>query len=177
MPEPVHEHIAALPDLKIAHELIEEIGDDIVPMIEKGEHHDVSELEEGYGIYPKEFNDNYHFDDEEGFDEMDHDIPEKREHEEVDYNKLLKERDESHVVPMKSEHTEDIHYQPKKDWKADFHGHGEFEDLEEAADLPPTHHYEHSDGVDEFLEDAPKGLTPKTPAKDDPRLKIPKGKT
>lgn len=89
------------------------------------------------------------------------------------------------MIPEKSEHEEhDVHSLPKDVWRADFHS---IDD--------PRHHYDHS--IDEFdgedhsynhhyesgeneidEEDNGKGmLTPKTPEKDDPRLKIPSGKS
>lgn len=68
-------------------------------------------------------------------------------------------------------------------WTPQFHGdedprhhyeHSQAEDVEE--DHSYRHHYSHEDGISE--DDLPHGmLTPKTPEKDDPRLKIPQGKT
>ena len=190
-----HEHIeeayaeAVLPVDARTHEHIEEEHDESHPIIEKGEHHEQHEHPHEvaeYGVYPEEFNDNYHFDDEAGFDEMDHVIPEKREH--FNYNEAMKMaveeneleegeyEDASHIIPTKGEHVDDVHYQPKNKWTPEFHGHGDF-DEEETEEKDSLHRSEPSDGVNEYLEDAPKKLTPKTPAKDDPRLQIPKGKS
>lgn len=70
-----------------------------------------------------------------------------------------------HYIPHKGEHHEkDVHNLPKEKWKAEYHGGNE----------------EEEDVIDEVI--VPKEvehamLKPKEPNADDPRLKIPQGKT
>lgn len=125
------------------------------PIIEKGEHH--------------------HLEEDDVYEDAEHIIPEKSER----YEEPHVEGD--HVIPSKMEHRHhDVHALPRELWNPDFHGHGDHHSMEEDASY--MHHYGHADGIDdEYLEDeeenaGPK-LKPKEPAKDDPRLKIPKGKT
>ena len=148
---PVHEYV---PDLDY-----EDDYDHVIPM--KREHHVVPTEDDFYSV--KEGFDGYAALDEEDYygDDYDHVIPVKGEH-----------HDTAHLSP----HAEDVHYMPKAMWRPEFSGH-------EYDDLP--HHYEHADDISEDLiediekKDAEKKkgkLTPKTPEKDDPRLKIPQGK-
>lgn len=74
---------------------------------------------------------------------------------------------------------------PKDIWRSHYHGeespshhyeHSSYDADDEDHEHNFRHHYGHEDGIDEA--DLPHGvLTPKTPAKDDPRLKIPQGKS
>lgn len=82
--------------------------------------------------------------------------------------------EDDHVIPSKSEHRDhDVHALPRELWNPEFHG------MEDEALY--NHHYGHADGIDdEYLENVPvkrPNLKLKEPAKDDPRLNIPTGKT
>ena len=61
-------------------------------------------------------------------------------------------------------------------WRPEFHGQEESHVEEEFR-----HHYDHADGIKDYLDDEEESigsiLKPIEPAKDDPRLKIPKGKS
>lgn len=113
--------------------------------------------------------------DEDDYEDAEHLIPEKREH--YDHDHPVAESD--HYIPSKSEHrAHDVHGLPRELWSPDFHGHEAHID----ESLPVyAHHYGHADGIDEALlesefEHESRGLHPKEPSHDDPRLKIPKGK-
>ena len=66
-----------------------------------------------------------------------------------------------------------MHHLPKEKWTPEFHSRDVVED-------EINHHYEHEDGIDaKFVDGEQVGgmLKPKEPEKDDPRLRIPKGKS
>lgn len=75
--------------------------------------------------------------------------------------------DAEHVIPHKGEHHEhDVHNLPKDQWKAEYHGGPEPDEIieeEEEKEILPRE-IQHAQ------------LKPKLPEADDPRLKIPKGK-
>lgn len=102
-------------------------------------------------------------------------IPEKSEHHIDELHELEEQYEADHVIAEKREHHErDVHELHEDLWRPTFHGHEEDDYAEEFS-----HHYDHADGIDEYLLDEAEsetGLKPKQPAKDDPRLRIPKTK-
>ena len=121
---------------------------------------------------------------------VDHEIPVKSEHQSEDQYD-----DAEHVILEKGEHQgADIHHLPKEEWRLDSHAKVEheeaekrpydhFEEGEEIAGFGIEHDYEPQSHTDEktkkYMQDAPDSfgkLQPKTPAKDDPRVNIPQGK-
>lgn len=180
---PLHyiDHKEVAPELEEETSLPEEdVTPEDHPIVEKGEHgyvHDDEDLEEHYGVYPGEYHDDYHIADAEDF-EPEHYIPVKHEHHQDERFWDLEEdyEDADHEIPIKDEHEDhDVHYLPKDVWRPDFHARGDYDD----EDYDFTHHYMHGENEleDEDIENESKGLTPKTPEKDDPRLKIPAGKS
>ena len=140
--------------------LIEHRDDDDLledhPIVEKGEHHADYDL-----VIDAP---------EHDYVDADHVIPAKTEHymghEDGISEDLIDEEDfenAEHVIPEKSEHHDDVRLLPKDVWRPDFHAREE-----------ETHLIDHENETNEE-KDLPK-LKPKEPKKDDPRLKIPKGK-
>ena len=57
--------------------------------------------------------------EEDIFEDLDHVIPEKGEH---NFNEADEEYvDAEHYIPEKTEHDEDVHDLPQSQWKPDFH--------------------------------------------------------
>ena len=163
-----------------AHHEDDHESDEDHPIVEKGEHHDEAE----YGVYGGEFHDEFHF------EEPSHFIPIKSEHgvdeEESRFWDFEQDyEDAEHEIPEKMEHAaKDVHHMSKDVWRPSFHGeespahhyeHPHEEEYEVEKGHNYRHHYSHEDGIDDDL--LPHTLTPKTPEKDDPRLKIPQGKS
>ena len=116
-----------------------ESGEDL-PIIEKYEHHE-----------------------EDIFDNVyDHVIPIKGEHHDLEHDEY---ENPDHIIPEKTEHqTHDVHHLPKQHWTPDFHGPEEELRHHSSHSDGILEDYLHDDP------DAAPKLKPKVPKKDDPRL-------